>query len=201
MYRGTFRYPGWCQTLKKVVDLGMLDETEQEVKGLTYADFMWMLMKKSKGDNLRKTLADHLKIDEDSEPIKRFEWLGLLGGDKIPTEKSSPLDVFADRLLEKLKYEEGERDMIVLHHDFRAEYPGGKKEQITSTLVDYGIPNGDSSMSRTVGLPAAIGAALILKGKIKDTGVHIPVSPTIYEPTLDELEKLNIVCKEKSQPL
>ena len=201
MYRGTFRYPGWCQTLKKVVDLGMLDETEQEVKGLSYGDFLWGLMKKDKGENLKRDLADHLKIDEDSEPIKRFDWLGLLGDDKIPTEKSSPLDVFADRLLEKLKYEEGERDMIVLHHDFRAEYPGGKKEKITSTLIDYGIPHGDSSMSRTVGLPAAIGAALILNGKIADTGVHIPVKPTIYEPALDELEKLGIVCKEKSQPL
>ena len=201
MYRGTFRYPGWCQTLKKVVDLGMLDETEQEVKGLSYGDFLWKLMKKDKGENLKETLADHLKIKEDSEPIKRFEWLGLLGDDPIPTEKSSPLDVFADRLLEKLKYEEGERDMIVLHHDFRAEYPGGKKEKITSTLIDYGIPHGDSSMSRTVGLPAAIGAALILNGKIADTGVHIPVKPTIYEPALDELEKLGIVCKEKSQPL
>jgi len=91
--------------------------------------------------------------------------------------------------------------MIVLHHDFTAEYPGKKKEKITSTLIDYGIPHGDSAMSRTVGLPAAIGATLILNGKIKDKGVHIPVSPTIYEPALDELEKLSIVCKEKSQPL
>jgi len=201
MYRGTFRYPGWCQTLKKVVDLGLLDETEQEVKGLSYADFLWKLMKKDKGENLKEDLVNYLKIDEDSEPIKRFKWLGLLSDDTIPAERSSPLDVFADRLLEKLKYEEGERDMIVLHHDFRVEYPGGKQEQITSTLVDYGIPHGDSSMSRTVGLPAAIGAALILKGKIKETGVHIPVNPTIYEPALDELEKLGIVCKEKSQPL
>ncbi len=201
MYRGTLRYPGWCETLKKVVNLGLLDETEQNVKGLSYADLMWKLIQKTKGDNLKKELTAYLKIDEDSEPIRRFEWLGLLGDDTIPAEKSSPLDVFADRLLEKLKYEEGERDMIVLHHNFRAEYPGGKKEKITSTLVDYGIPHGDSSMSRTVGLPAAIGATLILNGKIKKTGVHIPVSPEIYEPALDELEKLNIVCKEKSQPL
>jgi saccharopine dehydrogenase (NADP+, L-glutamate forming) len=201
MYRGTLRYPGWCQTMKKVVDLGFLDEKELDVKGLSYADFFMKLIKKDKKNNLKKNVADHLKIDESSEPIKRFEWLGLFSDDVIQTEMSSPLDVFANRLLEKLQYAEGERDMIVLHHDFVAEYPGKKKEKITSTLIDYGIPQGDSAMSRTVGLPAAIGAALILKGKIKDTGVHIPANPTIYEPALDELEKLDIVCKEKSQPL
>ncbi|UCB52846.1 MAG: saccharopine dehydrogenase NADP-binding domain-containing protein, partial [Candidatus Zixiibacteriota bacterium] len=182
MYRGTLRYPGWCQTLKKVVDLGLLDETGQDVKGLSYADLLWKLMKGEKGDDLKKKLAEHLEIGQDSEPVKRFEWLGLLGDDVIPAEKSSPLDVFANRLLEKLKYEEGERDMIVLHHEFMADFPGNKREKITSTLIDYGIPRGDSSMSRTVGLPAAIGAALILNGKIKETGVHIPVNPTIYEP-------------------
>ncbi len=201
IYRGTLRYPGWCQTMKKVVDLGLLNQTEQEVKGLSYADFLGRMIKKEKSADLKKDVADFLKIEPDSEPMKRFDWLGLLSGEPIPTEKSSALDVFVDRLLVKLRYEPGERDMIVLQHDFRAEYPGNKKERITSTLVDYGIPKGDSSMSRTVGLPAAIGATLILNGKIKETGVQIPVSPAIYEPALDELARLGIVCKEKTESL
>jgi hypothetical protein len=89
--------------------------------------------------------------------------------------------------------------MIVLHHDFLAEFPrDNKKEKITSTLIDFGIHGGDSSMARTVSLPAAIASKLILEGQIKETGVHIPVVPTIYEPVLDELETMDIVCKEKS---
>ena len=60
---------------------------------------------------------------------------------------------------------EGERDMIILHHDFVAKFPQGKK-RITSTLIEYGIENGDSAMARTVGLPAAIGVELVLKEKI-----------------------------------
>jgi saccharopine dehydrogenase (NADP+, L-glutamate forming) len=202
MYRGTFRYPGWCQTMKKIVELGFLDDKEMDVAGLSYADFLRRLIKKQKGTDLKKDLATYLKIDENSEPIKRFDWLGLLSDEKLPGEKGSPLDIFANRLLEKLQYQEGERDMIILHHEFIAEYPKDKKkEKITSTLIDFGIPHGDSAMSRTVGLPAAIGATLILQEKIKATGVHIPVTPLIYEPTLKELEKQGIVCKEKSVAL
>ena len=59
-------------------------------------------------------------------------------------------------------------------------------------MIDYGIPNGDSSMSRTVGLPAAIGVRMILEDEIQDRGVLIPVKKSIYEPVLTELEGLGI---------
>ena len=87
--------------------------------------------------------------------------------------------------------------MIVMHHEFIAEYPD-KKQKITSTLIDYGIPNGDSSMSRTVALPVAIASKMILDGKISLTGVHRPIIPEIYEPILQELETLDIKMDEKT---
>jgi saccharopine dehydrogenase-like NADP-dependent oxidoreductase len=97
-------------------------------------------------------------------------------------------------------YREGERDMVVLVHEFVAAYPD-HESLITSTLIDYGAPGGDSAMARTVGLPAAIGVRMILEGKISLTGVHIPVLPGIYEPVLDELAKLGITCQEQSKQL
>jgi hypothetical protein len=51
-------------------------------------------------------------------------------------------------------------------------------------------------MSRTVSLPAAIAVRLILEGQIKTNGVLRPVAPEIYNPVLDELETLNIACRE-----
>jgi hypothetical protein len=90
-----------------------------------------------------------------------------------------------------------ERDMIIMHHEFIVEYPS-KKEYITSTLVDYGVPNGDTSIARTVSLPAAIAVKMILQGQIDLNGVHIPVIPEIYNPILDELEDIGIKFKEKS---
>lgn len=88
--------------------------------------------------------------------------------------------------------------MIVLYHEFGAVFPDGRSEQSTSTLVDYGLPGGYSAMSRTVGLPAAIAARMILEGTIKQTGVHVPVIPKIYDPVLDELEAQGIRFEEKT---
>jgi saccharopine dehydrogenase-like NADP-dependent oxidoreductase len=99
-------------------------------------------------------------------------------------------------MLERMPYREGERDMVVLVHKFVAGY-GDREETITSTLIDFGIPDGDTAMARTVGTPAAVGARMILEGKIDLTGVHIPVRPEIYEPILNELERQGIAIEER----
>jgi hypothetical protein len=38
---------------------------------------------------------------------------------------------------------------------------------------------------------------LILQGQINIKGVHAPVLGEIYNPVLDELENMDIVCEEK----
>ena len=47
-------------------------------------------------------------------------------------------------------------------------------------------------MSLTVGTPTAIGAQLILDGKISERGVIIPIYPDIYNPVLDKLAEEGI---------
>jgi hypothetical protein len=51
-------------------------------------------------------------------------------------------------------------------------------------------------MARTVSLPAAGAARLILDGRIAETGVRIPVDPEIYDPVLDALEPMGIAFRE-----
>ncbi len=41
MYRGTLRYPGWCETWQKFVELGLLDLKEREdLTGMTYRQLL-----------------------------------------------------------------------------------------------------------------------------------------------------------------
>jgi len=200
MLRGTLRYLGWCETIRTLVRLNILDQEEKEWTGLTFADFLRKQMG-TRAKDVKKAVSDRLGIPPGLAILRRLEWLGLFSDEPLPLQKGSALDIMSARMTARLSYLPGERDMICLQHEFFASYPKGGREKIVSTLIDYGIPGGDSSMSRTVGLPPAIGTRLILEGKIRESGVHIPVTPDIYLPILAELKNLNIAFKEKREKL
>jgi saccharopine dehydrogenase-like NADP-dependent oxidoreductase len=125
----------------------------------------------------------------------------LFSDDPLPEGGNSPIDVLTAQMQSKMAYQPGERDMIVMQHEFVAEYPD-RKEAITATMIDYGIPYGDTSMSRTVGLPAAIAVRLILQDKFAGLrGVYVPVIPEIYTPVLSELAELGIGLVEKRETI
>jgi saccharopine dehydrogenase (NADP+, L-glutamate forming)/spermidine synthase len=195
MLRGTFRNVGWCGTLDKIADLGLLNIEERSLDGMTYADLMRELISTTDSD-VKLAVAKICSLDPEDSIIKRLEWLGLFDEKEIPSGINTILDSVCNLFEEKLQYAPSERDMIVMHHEFLVQYPD-KKQKVTSTLIDYGIPNGDSSMSRTVALPVAIASKMILDGKITLTGVHRPIIPEIYNPILEELEVLDIKMDEK----
>ncbi len=198
-FRGTYRNLGWCDTLKGIADCGLLDKTTKDFTGKTLAEIMTEYVG-GKPEEVRERVAGKLGTKVDDPVLDRLEWLGLFSNETTNVGKGSMIEVLADVMLRKMSYKEGERDMIVLTHDFIAELPDGNKH-ITSTLIDYGIPHGDSSMARTVSLPAAIATHMVLQGKITRPGVYIPVDADIYEPILAELETLDIRCVERYEDL
>jgi len=199
MYRGTLRNLGWSDVMQKLNELGYFSLDEHaDLRGKTFGQVMAGLIGAEDTAELKARLATALNVAPNSGVMLALEWLGLLS-DAVVSDRTTYLDVLADQMLARMPYRSGERDMVVLVHEFTAVH-GDREETITSTLVDFGVPGGDSSMARTVGLPAAIGARLILDGEIGLTGVHIPVLPEIYEPVLAELAQLGINCEEKVKP-
>jgi saccharopine dehydrogenase (NADP+, L-glutamate forming) len=199
MFRGTLRYPGWSRTMAVVNQLNLLkDSPIKDIKRMSYKSILHKIAILNNGTDIRQYISHLVEGNEKDEIISKFEWLGLFDDKIWETSHTTPIDFLSTIMQEKLRYEAKERDIIVLYHDFQAEF-ANRVAHITSTLIDKGIVGGDSAMSRTVSLPAAIAVKLILDGKIAEKGVRIPVDKEIYAPVLDELENLGIVCREKTE--
>ena len=117
--------------------------------------------------------------------------------EKLQLNESTPFKITSGRMIRKMSLSQEERDMVLLQHIFFAAYPDGTQEVIKSSMIDFGSPSTNTSVARTVSLPAAIAVKLILEKKINLTGVYRPVVPQIYNPVLDELKSLNIEMKEE----
>ena len=201
MFRGTLRYPGWSNTMKVVVGLGLLDQSSRDdLAGKTYAELVAGLIPGGAPETVRADLAKYVGMARDADPLERLAWAGFFSEARVP-QVDTLLDAVGARLQEVLVLAEGERDMIALHHEFEAVGANGERKRIQSTLVDYGVPEGASAMARTVSLPCAVAVNLILEGRLTLKGLQIPVAPAIYEPVLAELEQLGIVCKEREVPI
>jgi saccharopine dehydrogenase (NADP+, L-glutamate forming) len=196
MYRGTFRFPGWCETLDLMKELNMLDDEIIDYTGMSWSDFT-AERAETGNRNLRKTLAKKMGLPADSRALESFEWLGLFSNKQMGYAKTSPFEITSDRMISMMMLGDNDRDMVVLQHVFVARYKDGTAEVIKSGMVDYGTPATNTSIARTVALPAAIAVKMILDKKITLSGVYRPVVSEIYEPVLNELETLGIAMKEE----
>jgi len=196
VFRGTFRFPAWCESLDAMKKLQLLDQTEHLTAGASYGAFIAKLNNLDH-KHLKQSLATFLGVSEDFVGIEALEWLGWLSDLKITEPLISAFDLTAEMMLSKMSLNEDDRDMVALQHSFLAEYPGGKREVIRSRMLDFGSPKTDTAIARTVSLPAAIAVEMILEGKIPVRGVYRPVVAGIYNPVLDALEGLGIKMEEE----
>ena len=200
VYRGTFRYKGWCETLDAMKSLNMLDDTTTDYTGKTYAGFIAERSGLLNNDDLRKNLSLKLGLPKNSIAFNSFEWLGLFSQQEMGYKITTPFEVTSDLMIKKMPLGYKERDMVLLQHTIIVSYPDGRKENIISSMIDFGSPATNTSIARTVALPAAIAVRLILEKEIDLTGVYRPVIPEIYNPVLNELKNLGIIMKEEIYP-
>ena len=196
MYRGTFRYKGWCETLDAMKSLNMLDDQLNDYQNMSFKGFLAKCAGVSVLD-LKRNIASKLAADQNSIPIYSLEFLGFFSEEKLNAGQTTPFEITSDRMINKMLLANNERDMVALQHIFLAAYPDGKKEVIKSSMLDFGSPSTNTSIARTVALPASVAVKLILKKKINLSGVYRPVVPEIYNLVLNELKTLGIEMKEE----
>jgi len=197
MFRGTFRFPGWCETLDAIKKLHLISYDKINMEGLTYADMVARLIGTNSSEGIKQKVADFLHLEVDSHPLKAIEWLGIFENTPMERKEDSPFEVTSDLMIGKMQLGVHEKDMVALQHVFLASYPDGSSEVIKSRMLDFGTPATDTSIARTVALPAAIAVKMIMEGKITIKGVYRPVVPGIYNPVLDELETIGIKMVEE----
>ncbi len=196
MFRGTLRNVGHCATWRLMGTLGFYADALVTPAQPTYRSLMALLLDAKPDADLVALAGARGGLAQDAREIHALDWLGLFDGTALPAATVSPLDALVSRMVERMSFAQGERDMVVMRHDFIADFTN-HRESIRSTLVDYGVPHGDTAMARTVALPAAIGVLRILDGTIRTPGVQVPVSTDVYQPVLDTLTELGVSFVEQ----
>ena len=197
IFRGTLRYPGWCEILDAMKRMKLISYDKMNLKGKTYAGMVATLTGEENATDIRKKTAGFLGLPEDHHVLAALEWLGLFDDRPVNREEDSPFEVTSDLMISKMMLKPEERDMIAMQHSFLAEYPDGSREVIHARMLDFGTLQTNTAVARTVALPAAIAVRLILEKKITLKGVYRPVIPEIYKPVLHELEKTGIAFTEE----
>ncbi|MEO8414053.1 MAG: saccharopine dehydrogenase C-terminal domain-containing protein [Ginsengibacter sp.] len=179
--RTTLRHPSFCRGWNKMVNMGFVGLNDhEEIKNCkTFNE--WYQLKSG------KTKFDILHDGNEVEFEEQVNYLGLQSNQIIETGIKNSAFLLQNILEEKLSMHPHDKDMVVMLHEIGYEIDGETRE-VRSCLVVKGEDQQRTAMAKTVGLPLGIAAKLILQGKIKLTGLHVPVLPEIYEPVLAELE-------------
>ncbi|KAJ8610000.1 hypothetical protein MRB53_038840 [Persea americana] len=208
LIRGTLRYQGNPSIVQVLSEIGFLStkENEELKKPIAWREATAKILGASSSSDSDLTSAVNSKAkfstaEEKERILAGLRWFGLFSDDKIEP-RGTPLDCLCASMEKKMVYEKGERDFVMLQHKFFIEWADGKKETRTSTLCEYGEPEGSggySAMAKLVGVPCAVAVLMVLDGEIKQKGVIAPVTPEISEPVRIKLEeKYGISMVEKT---
>ena len=197
--RGTLRRSGFCKSWDVFVQLGITDNSFQiEVPdGFTMRMFFNSFLPYHEDKSVENKLQELLPwVDE--EIMDKISWTGILDNSPLPIQKGSPAEILQAILELKWQLKKGDKDMIIMQHQFEVETSDGIKK-ITSSLVTKGIDQEYTAMAKTVGLPLAVAVDLFMDGKIDKRGLQLPICPSIYLPILDKLKEEGIIFTEKEE--
>lgn len=205
LIRGTLRYPGFCEDWYPIARLGLPNETLRipHLSERTWAELIEMFLPPGETRDLRLRMARHVGISPSGGIMKNLEGLGIF--ENVPTcaKGDTAAAALIELLQQKLRLPPGGRDMVVLSHDLTVTYPeqNDRQARVKSTMIHKGEPDGMTAMAMTVGLPAGIGARLLMTNAFPRAGSYIPTDPAIYGPMLRELEEAGLSFEETEAPV
>jgi len=195
--RATLRHPDFCKGWDAMIQLGLTDLDDDNSQCST--NLQWVSSKTNFNGtgSIVHHVAHLLQLDPESKVMHQLAWLGLF--DEIPIQNG--LKTSADILLEILQHKwvmkPHDKDMVVMQHEVEYIHKGSLVHLISSMTV-IGEDAKHSAMAKTVGLPMAILAKLVITGKINlPHGVCIPNMPSVYRPVLNELKHFGISFEEQ----
>ena len=195
--RTTLRYPSFCRGWNKIIKLDLTNKNDHEAikECNTFKD--WFDLKREKLFSKTQKKVDQMDFFN-SEFSEQVDYLGLNKDEKIPFQITNSASLLQYLLERKLVMKPHDKDMIIMLHEIEFSIDRENKKT-KSCLIVKGENQSYTAMAKTVGLPLAIAAKLILENKIQLTGLHIPVIREIYEPVLRELELNGIQFHEETK--
>ena len=202
LYRGTIRRVGYSRAWNMFVQLGMTDDSYiiEDSENMSYRQFVNSFLPYHPTDSVEIKTRLILKIDQDDIMWDKLLELDLFNPNKkVNLPNATPAQILEKILTDSWALQPDDKDMIVMYHKFGYEI-NGEKKQIDSKMVCIGEDQTYTAMAKTVGLPVAIAALLILNEKITTPGVQLPIKKEVYEPILKELEEYGVIFNEQKVP-
>ncbi|MEC9208937.1 MAG: saccharopine dehydrogenase C-terminal domain-containing protein [Bacteroidota bacterium] len=193
LYRGTLRRKGYAEAWNIFVQLGITDDSFklENSENISNRALINMFLPYGNDISVEEKICKQFNLTLESGIFQKIAWLGMFDDTIIGVENASPAQLLQTILEEKWTLESGDKDMIVMQHQFEFLLDD-KQNKLNSSLVVFGEDPRYTAMAKTVGLPMAIAAKLILNGQIQSIGVKIPISKDIYIPVLKELSENGI---------
>lgn len=202
MYRGTIRRVGFSRAWNMFVQLGMTDDSYvlDQSENLSHREFINLFLPYHPTDSVELKLRLQLGIELDDVIWDKLLELDLFSPTKkIALKNATPAQCLEKILAKKWTLGPEDKDMIVMYHKFG--YKLNEQEiQIDSKMVCIGDNATYTAMAKTVGLPVAMAALLILNKKITGPGVRLPITPDVYQPILTELKDHGINFWDTQMP-
>jgi saccharopine dehydrogenase-like NADP-dependent oxidoreductase len=198
LYRGTIRRVGFSKAWNMFVQLGMTDDSYvmENTETMSYRDFINSFLPFHSSDSVELKTRMALGIEQDDIMWDKLMELDIFNASKIVGLKNAtPAQILEHILNDSWTLQPDDKDMIVMYHEFEYHL-NGKNKRIISSMINIGEDESHTSMAKTVGLPVAMMAKLILNGDFTKPGIHLPVDKEVYEPILNELKSFGISFHE-----